>query len=322
MPSPGRRRARYDCCMSAVVAPSPAGGENPQAALCPARRLTFRLGHAALTVEVNDTAALQVLERVYAPMRCDAPRSHPQNAAIRRLADGRLHVRFGRRSLSLAQAPEPAAERIAYTASREIFARFAASIGGTVAFYGAAIGVNGAGVMIVGPASIGKTLLSLHMAQMGATFLGDETAMLTLRGGELFAMARRPSLRESALPWLPSQPMRDAVLASPHVLQNENGRFWYALDERDLKGIAPCERALPLQLVCIVRERRDVCVTRRIDLQTALPLIAQRAYARPAELNQLAALRKALRDVQCLEITLGTPEESASALLREVSGCV
>jgi hypothetical protein len=231
-------------------------------------------------------------------------------------------VRFARRSLSLAQAPEPVAERLAYTASREIFARFAASVDGTVAFYGAAIGVNGAGVMIVGPASIGKTLLSLHAAAMGATFLGDETAMLTLRGAELFAMARRPSLRESALAWVPSQAMRDAMLASPHVLQGDSGRFWYGLDEHDLQGIAPCERALPLRMVCIVRERRDVCITRRLDLQTALPLIAQRAYARPAELHQLAALRKALRDVACLEITLGTPEESASALLREVSGCV
>jgi hypothetical protein len=222
----------------------------------------------------------------------------------------------------MAAARSGIGERAAYNAAREVFARFAASIDGTIAFYGASLGVGDAGVMIVGPATIGKTLLALHAAHLGAQFLGDETAMVTMRGAELYAMQRRPSLRESALPWLPSDQIAAGLSASPNFFQSERGRFWYALDERDLSGIAPCERALKLRAVCIVRERRDAVRIRRMDLAAALPHIAQRAYARPSELNQLAALRKALRDVACLEIKQCTPQESAAGLLREVSASV
>jgi hypothetical protein len=308
--------------MPAAVAISKIRGQEPFGALSPAQRHSFRLGPAALALDINDCATLRVVDRVYGPMRSAAPRNHTQMAAIRRLADGRLHVRFGRRVVSTLAAPAESAERAAYNAAREVFARFAASVEGTVAFYGTAIGVGDAGVMIVGPSTIGKTLLALHAAHLGATFLGDETAMLALRGAELFAMQRRPSLRESALPWLPTTEMARTLETSPNVFQTERGRFWYALDERDLDGIAPCERALKLRVVCVVRERREALQIRRMELAAALPLIAQRAYARPSELNQLAALRRALRDVTCLEITLSTPQESAAGLLREVSACV
>lgn len=302
--------------MPAAVASLGLAREHPHGLLCPAQRLTFRLGSGNLVLDVADETAARVVDRVYGRMRFDGARSHSQSAVIRRLSDGRLHVRYGRRVVSTVQARQEQAEQAAYNAAREIFARFAASIDGTTAFYGAALGVNDAGVMIVGPATIGKTLLALHASHQGATFLGDETAMLDLRSSEVFAMPRRPAIRESALSLLPSEAMAAAVATSPDVFQTERGRFWYALD-----SIAPCERALKLRVVCIVRERRETMGVRRLDLAAAIPLIAQRAYARPSELNQVAALRKALRDVVCLEITLGTPQESAAGLLREVSAC-
>lgn len=297
------------------------------AALSPAvqpavQRLGYRLGAHGLSLDVADVAAAAVLEPVYGPMRSDAPRAYRQTASIRRLWDGRLHARFGRDVIALPPVDGRSRERLAYNAAREIFARFAASVPQTTAFYGASVGIAGAGALILGPSGIGKTLAALHLAHQGATFLGDETALLTLRGAELFAMPRRPSIRESALPFLPNARMRESIAESPHVFATESGRFWYALDETQLDGVAPVSRALPLRVVCIIRERRDEYSSRRVELSTALPLIAQRAYARPAELNELAALRKALRGVVCLEITLGTPDASASALLREVGACV
>lgn len=302
--------------MPAAVASLGPAGETPHGLLCSAQRLTFRLGSGNLVLDIADESAARVVDRVYGRMRCDGARGHSQSAVIRRLSDGRLHVRYGRRVVSTMNGRQGQAEQAAYNAAREIFARFAASIDGTTAFYGAALGLGDAGVMIVGPATIGKTLLALHASHLGATFLGDETAMLNLRNGELFAMPRRPSLRESALSLLPSEAMAAAVAASQDVFHTDRGRFWYAVD-----GIVPCERALKLRVVCIVRERREMLDVRRLDLTAAIPLIAQRAYARPSELNQVAALRKALRDAVCLEISLGTPQESAERLLREVSAC-
>jgi hypothetical protein len=303
--------------MSAAVATVASAGEPRHDSPCAAQRLTFRLGPGSLVIDVRDATAADVIDRVYGRMRAEAPRAHPHSAVIRRLSDGRLHVRFGGRVVSMLHSRAEHDEQAAYNAAREIFARFAASVEGTMAFYGTALGVGDAGVMIVGPATIGKTLLAFHAAELGATFLGDETAMLDLRSSEVFAMPRRPALRESALPLLPNDAMAAAVAASDNVFQTERGRFWYALDT-----IAPCERALKLRAVCVIRERREVAGVRRLDLAAALPLIAQRAYARPSELNQIASLRKALRGVACLEITLGTPQESAAELLREVSACV
>ena len=291
-------------------------------ALAVEQRLRFKLGPGALALEANDCATLAVLDRVYGPMRCAHAQPQPHTASIRRLADGRFHARFGRHVVSSIRAGIEPPERAAYGAAREIFARFAASLPGTLAFYGAAVGVRDGGILILGPATVGKTLLALHLADQGATFLGDETAIVSMRSAELFAMPRRPSLRESALPWLPSDSMARSVAQAAGVIPGERGRFWYALDRDDLGGVAPSERALPLRMVCIVRERAEACSIRRIDTGDALPAIAQRAYARPSELSAIAALRKALRGVLCLEITLGRPDESAAAILREVSACV
>lgn len=285
----------------------------------PAERLRFKLGPATLALDVADGTALDVLERVYAPMRCADLRPYQHSASIRRLSDGRLHARFARRPVAI--PPRTASERLMYSTAREIFARFAASVPQTLALYGAMIAVRNGAMLLLGPAMIGKSVLALHLAHQGATFLGDETAMLSLRGSEAYAMPRRPALRESALAHLPTQRMREGVVAAAHSFEGEFGRFWYALDELDLAGIAPSERALPLEYVCILRNRAQRPAVRHVDTAMAVPHIAQRAYARPSELHQLSALHRTLRKAHCLEITLGTPEETASAILREVGAC-
>ena len=306
LPSPALPLSGYDCrIMSVLAAPT-------------AERLRFKLGPATLALDVDDDAALEMLERVYAPMHSADLRPAQHSASLRRLTDGRLHARFARRPVSV--PPKAADERLMYATAREIFARFAASVPHTAALYGAVTAVREGAMLLLGPAMIGKSLLALHLAHQGATFLGDETAMLSLRSSEAYAMPRRPSLRESALQYLPTA-MRASVSAARYSFEGEFGRFWYALDEADLAGIAPSDRALPLAYVGILRNRAAEPAIRRIDTAAALPYIAQRAYARPSELHQMAALHKTLRKAQCLEITLGTPQETASAILREVGAC-
>lgn len=307
LPSPASPLSGYDCrIMTVLAAPS-------------AERLRFKLGAATLALEVDDAAALEMLQRVYAPMRCEDLRPCRQSASIRRMTDGRLHARFARRPVAV--AAKSADERMTYATAREIFARFAASVPQTLALYGGLVGVPQGAVLLLGPAMIGKSVLALHLAHRGATFLGDETAMLSLSTAEAYAMPRRPSLRESALEHLPTMRMRERVAAARHSFEGEFGRFWYALDENDLDGIAPSERPLPLAYVCLLRHRAAEPAIRRIDTATALPQIVQRAYARPSELHQVSALHKTLRKARCLEITLGTPDETASAILREVGAC-
>ncbi|HKU67411.1 MAG TPA: hypothetical protein VJP85_06535 [Candidatus Baltobacteraceae bacterium] len=303
---------------TAVV--SPTRGEqqrSAQAAACV--RLGFRLGDCVLGVDVADDAALRLLEEAYALLQCPAAGVRAR-ALLQRLSDGRLHVRYGRHALRLTNAADPVALRAAYHAAREIFARFACEPQHAIAVYGALCEVDDGAVLLLGPTAIGKTLLALHLASAGARFLGDDTAVLSPASGEAYAMPRRPSLRESALPLLPKPELRETIAASPSYFETERGRFWYALDGSAL-GIEPCPRPYRLRAICVVRERGEEAAVRSVDREYALKLLAQRAYMRPTSLAQLGALARATRRAACFEMTLGTPESSAQALLHEVRTC-
>jgi hypothetical protein len=237
------------------------------------------------------------------------------------LADGRLHVRYARQMLRFANAADPVPLRAAYHAAREIFARFACERRDAIALYGTLCAVDGGAVLLLGPTTIGKTLLALHLASSGAHFLGDETVLLSPKTGEAYAMPRRPSLRESALALLPQQSMREAVEANAAFFETDRGRFWYGLDAQTLGGIEPSARPHALRAVCVLRERGDCAAVDRVDRERGLKVVAQRAYVRPTSLAQIAALRAATRRAAFFEVTLGAPDATSAALLHQVRAC-
>ncbi|HEY9179279.1 MAG TPA: hypothetical protein VIO32_01085, partial [Candidatus Baltobacteraceae bacterium] len=216
---------------------------------------------------------------------------------------------------------DPMPVRAAYHAVREIFARFACELPHTIAMYGALCAIDGGAVLLLGSTTIGKTLLALHLAHSGAQFLGDETALLSVASGEAYAMPRRPSLRESALPLLPDARMRANIEQSSSVFATERGRFWYALDGDALCGLQPNGRPHVLRAICMLSARAEVPAIRRLDSTAGLQLAAQRAYARPSTLAQMSAVKRAMRHTAFFQMTLGTPSESAALLLREVTAC-
>lgn len=283
-------------------------------------QLGFRLDQSMLALDVADDASLSLIRHGYAKLMCEPPPSRPQ-ASVRRLSDGRLHVRYGRHALRVANAADAVPMRAAYHAAREIFARFACEPPQTIALYGALCAVGDAGVLLLGPTTIGKTVLALHMAHHGARFLGDDTAILALSSGEAYAMPRRPSLRESALALLPDPRMAESVAASQRCFSTERGRFWYSLDTAALYGIEPSDRRYDLRAVCIVRERAEEPAIREIDAAQGVKHLAQRAYVRPTSLAQLAALRRATRRASFFEVVLGAPEVSSEMLLQAVRAC-
>lgn len=319
MPSRCARRPRYDFGMAtAVISPAHAR----RAALGSAYvRLGFRLGESVLGLDVADDAALRLIKDAYAPLQCPAA-SVRARASLQRLSDGRLHVRYGRHALRVSNAADSIALRAAYHAAREIFARFACEPQDAIALYAALCAVDDGAILLLGPTTIGKTLLALHLAAAGACFLGDETAVLMPGSGEAYAMPRLPALRESAIALLPHAQMRESVGASGSYFESERGRFWYALDAKSLGGIEPSARPYRLRAVCILRERGEHAAIRGIDHARAVKFLAQRAYLRPASLAQLGALARATKRAACFEMTLGTPQDSSEALLREVRACV
>lgn len=264
-------------------------------------QLGFRLDQSMLALDVADDASLSLIRHGYAKLMCEPPPSRPQ-ASVRRLSDGRLHVRYGRHALRVANAADAVPMRAAYHAAREIFARFACEPPQTIALYGALCAVGDAGVLLLGPTTIGKTVLALS-------------------SGEAYAMPRRPSLRESALALLPDPRMAESVAASQRCFSTERGRFWYSLDTAALYGIEPSDRRYDLRAVCIVRERAEEPAIREIDAAQGVKHLAQRAYVRPTSLAQLAALRRATRRASFFEVVLGAPEVSSEMLLQAVRAC-
>ena len=303
--------------MATAVTP-PAGSE--RGSIAPASvRLGFRLGASVLELDVADEDARRLLEHAYSPLACP-PTGARVHASLRRLSDGGLHVRYGRHALRMANAADPVPIRAAYHAAREIFARFAAERPRSIAFYGALCAIESGAVLVLGPTTVGKTLLALHMARSGARFLGDETALLSLATGEAYAMPRLPALRESALPLLPDPAMAKAIAESEHFFATERGRFWYALDG-DALGIEPNARPYTLRAICVLSARADAPSLRRMEPADGVQLLAQRAYVRPTTLAELSALRRATRHAAFFEMTLGDPNESSALLLREVRAC-
>lgn len=317
MPSRGRSAPRYHEHMATAVFSRAPGQRTLPAPAC--ARLGFRLAGSVLDLDVRDTAALELLQTAYAPLQCPAAGARV-HASLQRLADGRLHVRYGRQTLRFANAADPVPLRAAYHAAREIFARFACERHDAIALYGTLCAVDNAAVLLLGPTTIGKTLLALHVAAAGAQFLGDETVLLSPKTAEAHAMPRRPSLRESALALLPQPSMREAVEASAAYFETDRGRFWYGLDALAL-GIEPSERPLVLRAVCVLRERGDRAAVDRVDRDRGLKVLAQRAYVRPTSLAQIAALRAATRRAAFFEITLGAPDATSAALLHQVRAC-
>lgn len=319
LPSRAVRSAGYDGFMTTVVIPP----EREQRARAPAAsvQLGFRLGAATLSLEVADADALRLIEDAYAPMRCPAANARA-HASLRRLSDGRMHVRYGRSALRPANAVDGVPLRAAYHAAREIFARFACEPAHTLALYGGLCAVDEEAVLLLGPTTVGKTLLALHLAAQGARFLGDDTALIAYEREEAYALPRRPSLRESALPLLPDPAMSIAVESSSSMFETDRGRFWYALDAQALCGIEPTDKRYPLRAICVLGRRCDTAAMRRLDTADAVKFVTQRAYARPTSLAQVAALRRALRHTAFFEMTLADLPYSAELLLREVRSCV
>lgn len=282
------------------------------------QRATFSLADRILAISADDEAVCQILRTTYDDARVSECRTVHHQAAIARLSDGRMHVRFDRRTLGLTDGATTIPLLSAYYAVKEVFARFASAVPRGVAFYGAAVAVNGAAVLILGPTTIGKTLFALHLAWQGATFLGDETALLDTASGSLTALARKPSLRESALGFLPAG-MPQRLAQTTHAVQTERGRFWYALAPEEIGGVAPLHKPLHLRAVCVIRERAPSWSIRRTDLAELLPSIMQRAYIRPSQLAQIAGLRRAMRGVAQYEVRLADPQTSAAGFLRELA---
>lgn len=258
----------------------------------------FSLAGRTLRVRTHDAWACELLASTYAPMRC-APSEDAEDVLISPGGDfaGAFYV------------------------LRDLFARFAAQAEDCVALYAASVAINGRAVLFLGPATIGKSVLGLNLRRYGARFLGDELALLNLRDGTVGAVPRTAALREPGLPYLLDGGLRARISACNRALFTQRGRLWYALNE-DVIGAPIDSQSYPLGAIYAIAAREPRSRIAPLASASVMTLLSRRMHRLPQTLEQIGMLHQLARSVSAYELTIGTPQETASTVLEGLQQCV
>lgn len=280
---------------------------------------SFSLNGRVLSAASNDPWSLHLMSAAYDCMvsgdLAGSPIAH--RAGLVRRA-GTLSLSYDGAVTDYAHAGDPDPFVAPYHAVQEMFARFASSLPGFTAVYGASLAVNGRGVLLIGPSCIGKTVLAAHLIAQGAHFLGDETVLVSEGPPQIRAMPRRPALREPALALLPPA-LRASVDASPLFRTTPNGRFWYALPSTAFGGIEPDAGPHDLRAIAVVLGRSESAECVELSAAAAFPHVVKRAYDGRA--RSAAMLHAATQRTRCYGLQLGEPAATAALLLEKLESC-
>jgi hypothetical protein len=270
-------------------------GERPRSPLGPLAR-TFKLAERILRVRTRDPWVAELLESTYAPLLCPAQHAD-QNIELS------PHAGFAN----------------AFYAVRDCFTAFASQAQRCIPVYGACVALNGRAVLLLGPSTIGKSVLAFNMRTAGAKFLGDELLLFNLDDGTISAVPRTPSLREPGLPFLLDRRLRSRIANCRRTLHTSRGRLWYALDTSTIEFNAD-SRAYPLGAVYIATRRDLHANVRPIDFANGFAAFVRRMH-RSTSLADLAALRAVTRDIPFYELAIGPPHETPAAVLGSLRAC-
>lgn len=204
----------------------------------------------------------------------------------------------------------------AFYATREIFARFAAADASCWALYGTAVRCGSGALLILGPSTIGKSVLTAHLLACGAQFYGDEIVVVDRETGYVSGMRRGLMIREPSLPLLPSAAMRERCAASPHRIQTERGALWYAVEADALVGRPTAAEPAPLGgIILLAAERAKVSALEPLPGTAAAIEAARYLYRRAGELTELGALTSLLARAPAHRLRLGPPGEAAALIV-------
>ena len=176
-------------------------------------------------------------------------------------------------------------------------------------FHAASVGIEGNGVMLIGPKGSGKSTLSLGLAARGHMFLGDETAAYVPQVRKLLPFRRPAGIKPG--------PRVEAVaraLDRVHPRIDEEGML--RVDAEDLFDLAPAV-ALPLEAVVFLggfsdEPRIESVPPGRDELALMQPMATTLSNA-PATLRVFEMIRL-LSSVRCYRMTLGNPDQSVQQI--------
>jgi hypothetical protein len=183
-------------------------------------------------------------------------------------------------------------------------------------FHAAAVGIDGAGVLMAGDKGGGKTTLSMALAASGHAFLGDEIAAVRPRTQELASFRRavsiRPGLRSTQV-----QHLLDEKSYPTEQFPDDTTRIRVRADDL----FPPSGASLPIQSIFFLggfedHPRAEAFVPRAADLHLLTPLPC--AFWRVSPAQPLMRVAKLLSNVNCYRLRPGSPEETAKLVERIV----
>lgn len=137
----------------------------------------------------------------------------PLDLAVRLSGPGRAQASAGARVMDLEGSPSPENQAFLF-----LLGSIMDHIDGSLLLHGAAVSLEGRGLIVAGPAFAGKSTLVLELMRRGCAFLSDDAAPLERRTGELLPYPRAIGIRKSGGADLPPGVGVDdaAVFDLPH----------------------------------------------------------------------------------------------------------
>lgn len=177
-------------------------------------------------------------------------------------------------------------------------------------FHAAAVGIDGAGVLITGGKGAGKSTLSMALAVEGHDFLGDEIAAVRSRTLELSPFRRAVSIRPGPQARRVEQSLRNG---SHSTEQFPDGTTRTRAEAGKLFP-RPVADSLPLRCVFFLRDfeknpRAEAFLPRAQDLSLLAPLPCTFWSVSPS--RPMMAIAKLLSSVNCYYLHPGSPEATA-----------
>lgn len=208
------------------------------------------------------------------------------------------HILFERRSPWRALVGSVAVSRLIRLQRRHLF------------FHAASAGIDGRGVLFVGPKGAGKTTLSLALASRGHAFLGDEIAAVRLESCELVPVRRSLAIRNGPR----AEPVTEAlgrVGALTEVYPDGSERL-RAQPAELFPGVSP--PALPLRAMVFLRgvadePRLEPFTPGHEHLRDLTPMGATLWGMPPVQ--RAFEMLSVLTQVQCYDLFIGDADKTA-----------
>ena len=186
-------------------------------------------------------------------------------------------------------------------------------------FHAASVGIEGQGVMIVGPKGSGKTTTSMTLASRGKHFLGDEMAVVHRRTKAMLPFRRAVSVR----PGLRAAKVQHRIEAGDYPVERfpDGGERVLA----SIAGLFPEAAAAPATLACVFflqgfgeRPRCDPFSFGMEHFGMLSPLACS-MWGVPVG-SRMLDLTRMLRGIRCYFLAPGPPDETAELIERLATG--